>query len=136
MVNIYFQTTFKRPNQHEGKYIFILEYLTSKGPATFTKSGALEGNMNEANIKTLNLALDCLTRTEDLTIFTDNCYVAGLIDTYMDQWKANGFKNSKGEPVSEEIAKLYRVKKAHTEVRLKEHHSYKDWMERSLYGTH
>lgn len=128
-VNIYTMTTYRRPNQKRGGYGFVLESMTSKGPATYTRIGVKEEHTpNEAEAAVFRDALRMITKQCKINLFTESSYVAGGIE-YLASWESNDFKTKQGKEVFEawkEIAELLRGKEI--EVHLKEAHSYKEWL--------
>lgn len=135
IVKIYTSTTFKRPNQKRGAYSYILECETKRGPATLTDIGIMEDvTMNQAEIGTLKKALDKMVMESDFEIYTDSAYLAAVLNEWLPKWKANGYRNSKGEKISEDIVKVARILDGHIlAVHTKEDHEYRKIMD---YNTH
>lgn len=132
-VNIYLLTTIRGPREQEGHGIYLLECITERGPVTVSGIVPVTAPENQAEVITMLAALKRLRQQCNLTLFTDNNYLARAIEHYLPKWKENGFVTSKGEPVKEEwkeIAEILNGKPIQCEV--KTQHSYKNWLRREL----
>lgn len=131
-VNIYTVTTIKGPGRKTGTYTYLLEYETSKGAATLTKSGIFEEvTENQAEIKVLLEAASRLNEPCNLTIFTESNYLKSGVDDWLEKWKSAGWKNSKGKEIanSEEWKQIAKLIGLHQIIiKSKEAHSYRNWM--------
>jgi len=65
----------------------------------FKLSGGLPHTTN--NVMELTAALKCLehTRKQEVTIYTDSCYLKNGITKWVLNWKKNGWKTAGGQPV-------------------------------------
>lgn len=137
-VNLYIMTDITSLKPKDGKYIYILECPTAKGPATLTKAGTLENkSSNSADITVLEAALGRLNKASELEIYTENQYTSASLQYWMKNWKANGFKDSKGDDIKhqEEWMRISALLEKHTyNVHLKELYEYKTWMQNQLKG--
>lgn len=137
-VNMFILTDIVSMKPKNGKYIYILECITAKGPATLTKAGTLENkSSNSADITVLEAALSRLNTSCELEIYTDNQYTSSSLQYWMKNWKANSFKDSKGEDIKhqKEWMRISALLEKHKyNVHLKELYEYKEWMLNELKG--
>lgn len=130
-VNIYLCTTAKKPINATAGTAFVIECMTSKGPATLSHSGALENvSRNQAEILCLMESLKKLNKACDLTIYASNTFTAAVLNEYLPKWEASGWKKSKGEdvdPIYKELKNLLNPHKFHGE---NGSHSYSEWLKR------
>lgn len=133
-VNIYIKTTAKAPVNKNVGFGYVLEVITSKGPATYSYIGTLEeATKNEAEGIVLLEALKHLKEPYTVTLYTDADYTAAVFTKYLPRWFENGFKNQRGEPVSDTWKQLaIFLSKKLTSVEHKKAHSYSGWLEREI----
>lgn len=136
-VNIYTYTDIRGPRKRAGRYIYLLEQETAKGPATLHKIEEVTVPETENKIQLMAVikALRRLIKSCDLVIHTHSEYVAaGFSKGWIEKWAGNGWKTGKGEPVAnrpewEEMAELLN---AHEFEFCTGRHIYSIWMEREL----
>ena len=130
-VNIYTFTTAKKPINFTAGTAFVIECITSKGPATLSHTGKLENvTRNQAEIYCLIEALRKLNKPCELEIYASNAFTAAVLNDYLPKWEANGWKTSKGEDVIElykELKNLLKPHKFHGENGI---NSYTEWLTR------
>ena len=134
-VNIYVQTSFRRPRKGNGWFGYVLETQTRDGPATRTGFELLEDTTrHQAEILSVSKALERMVKPSEITIFTDSLYVAGGFRTWVEQWQQNGWVNSRGEPVAyqEEWKKLLELAKPHKITVENAEHEYSGWLKTEL----
>lgn len=132
-VNIYTQSAFKGIRQTSGSIIYILEFKTKKGSATLTKMRYFPHTTpNEAELRNIIEALRRMNEKCELTIYTDSAFVAaGYNSGWIDNWKKNNWKTSKGEEVThvklwQELDRLLMGHKFNFVVGMA--HEYRNWM--------
>lgn len=132
-VNIYTQSAFKGIRQTSGSIIYILEFKTKKGSATLTKMRYFPHTTpNEAELRNIIEALRRMNEKCELTIYTDSAFVAaGYNSGWIDNWKKNNWKTSKGEEVAhvklwQELDRLLMGHKFNFVVGMA--HEYRNWM--------
>ena len=69
--------------------------------------GAEETTNNRMELTAAIEALNALTRPCDVVLTTDSVYVKDGITAWIDGWKRRGWKNSKKEPVKNEVAQQH-----------------------------
>lgn len=134
-VNIYTQTSFRRPRKGNGWVGYVLEMQTSAGPATLTDFKLLEDTTrHQAELLSVCKALERMTKPSEITIFTDSLYVASGLNSWVEQWQKNDWNNSRGEPVAykEEWQQLLELAKPHKVTVKNEEHNYKNWLASEL----
>lgn len=100
-VKIYLESTIKSPRESTGVIGYVVEVPTSKGPATFSNFHHITATKNQAQIMALNMALARMKKMPfTLSIYADFGYLESAFSQgWIDQWKKNGWKNAKNEPV-------------------------------------
>ena len=134
-VNIYTQTSFRRPRKGNGWVGYVLEMQTSAGPATLTDFKLLENaTRHQAELLSVCKALERMTKPSEITIFTDSLYVASGLNNWVEQWQKNDWNNSRGEPVAykEEWQQLLELAKPHKVTVKNEEHNSKNWLSSEL----
>lgn len=101
-VNIYLESSIKSPRESEGIIGFVIEVPTKGDPATKSQFYRVTANKNQAQLMILNIALSHLKKMPfALSIYADFGYVESAFSQgWIDQWKKNGWKNAKNEPVA------------------------------------
>lgn len=130
-VNIYIVTTAKGARNATAGFCYILEaVIEGKEPATVTASGKYENvTKNQAEARTLAKAMQRVKLGNEVTLWIDSQYIKSVLNTWLDGWKKNGWKNAKGEDISpewKEVAYLL-VGREIKEIK-NEPHTYKTWM--------
>lgn len=132
-VNIYIASSVKGLRKQDGVVGFILE-LEERKDYTLTQFGAVEQvTENESYLRALKHALKRLTKKCDLSVWTDNIYMASAFEQgWLSSWIENDWKNAKGREVAnksewEEIANL--LNGTVPEFHVKQSHSFKQWLD-------
>lgn len=132
-VNLYIHHTIKGPGKRDGTYCYILEYVTERGNATFTKVGELDGvTEKQAEIRVITDALERMKDTCILTVYTSNYHVSAAFERHwIEKWKENGWVNAKNKPVAnkEEWQKMADLLgRQQFRFFMKRKHTYLEWM--------
>lgn len=100
-VNIYLESTIRSPQASDGIIGFVIEVPTKGEPATKSQFYRVTANKNQAQLMILNIALSHLKKMSfALSIYADFGYLESAFSQgWIDQWKKNGWKNAKNEPV-------------------------------------
>ncbi len=100
-VNIYIETSKKGPSRGKGVYGAIIEYETTKGPATLTIFKQLENTTeNQAELEAAVDALKHLTKPCYVTIYTGCTYFIHAMLGWLLQWAKNDWINAKGKTLA------------------------------------
>lgn len=134
-VRLYIETSIRGPRRRTGAYAYVLEYRSAAGPVTLTEVKALPETTEHQSLCVGILAAVKRLRSCDLTICTSSGYIKSVFDDWLDNWIANGFKTSKGEPIKDaekwqEIAE--RLNGTPVRAELTTEHTYRDWMLREV----
>lgn len=100
-VNLYLESTIRSPQASDGIIGFVIEVPTKGEPATKSQFYRVTANKNQAQLMILNIALSHLKKMSfALSIYADFGYLESAFSQgWIDQWKKNGWKNVKNEPV-------------------------------------
>lgn len=139
-VDLYICSSIKGPGRRDGRYIFVLETLTGKGPATLTgkPKDVTEVTAYQSELIAINEGLKRLTKPCSLRIHASNVTLrAALQNEWYKNWAANDYKNSKGEEIScaeewKDFVENLGGNKI-TDV-VSDRHSYSAWMESECAG--
>lgn len=131
-VNLYVYTTVKGPQKQKGAYTYILEVMTSKGPATCSGTDILDSiTEHQAYLLALAAGLKRLHKRCELVIHIDSVFIASCVEKWLDTWRKNDWKNAKGQQVThveewKELALMLDVYKVRFVVG--EKNTYSDWL--------
>lgn len=136
-VDIYIDTSMKGPKKRGGWYTYIVAVETEKGTAdTGDTKKAEDATENQATLLGLEAALKRINTSCHLILHLECDYVAtALINGWPEQWRYNGWMTTKNKPVcdAEKWRSIQEILNAHEfEVRLKEPHTYREWMRSKL----
>ena len=136
-VDIYVDASIKGPRRRDGWWTYIIAFQTGSGTADAGDTGKAENTTeNQATILGLEAALKRINTSCHLVLHLECEYVARvLINGWLEQWPYNGWMTAKNKPVSdcENWQSIRSLLSGHDfEVRLKEPHTYREWMQRKL----
>lgn len=136
-VNIYIYTTIQGPKRRAGIGMFILETITSKGEATFTKQMELEPmTEHQAELVVLCKAMEKLKRCCQIHIYTQSQFVSSAVTNgWVAKWKENSWQNSKMQAVANamEWQKMLDLLNENVfDFKVCEKHKYLNWMKNEL----
>jgi ribonuclease HI len=134
-VSVYTMTSHKSPKSLNGRAVYTLEAETGKGPANVTRFVQIEATANGAAVEVIAEALEHVKAGHAVDIYTESPYAANGLSEWMEQWKKEGWKNSKGKDIAnraawEHIAEMLAGREY--SVHLQEKHSFRRWMEAQL----
>ena len=100
-VNPYLESTIRSPQASDGIIGFVIEVPTKGEPATKSQFYRVTANKNQAQLMILNIALSQLKKMSfAMRICAHFAYLdSAFSQGWIDQWKKNGWKNAKNEPV-------------------------------------
>ncbi|MBQ9302058.1 RNase H family protein [Butyrivibrio sp.] len=132
-INIYVHTNIKSVKaKAAGLFIWIIEFMTAKGPATLTGREEITATWKEAELMAIVKALGRLKKPCELTIFTGNVQVAAALhNAWYKKWAESGYTNSKGETIenADRWKELAESIEKHTVLAAtSQSHSYTSWM--------
>jgi len=134
-VNIYVQTSFRRPRKGSGWIGYVLETQGRSGPITLTNFIQLEeATRHQAELLSVSKALERMVMPSEITIFTDSLYVASGLNSWVEQWQQNNWQSARGVPVlyREEWERLLELIKPHIVTVKNEEHEYSGWFKTEL----
>lgn len=134
-IDLYIHTSIKGVNPTDGKYIYVLEFQTEKGPVTRTEGAKdiEEATSYLAELTAITEALQRLKRSCNLRIHLENrILMSALRNKWFKAWEMTGYKNSKGEDIAhkEKWESFNELLKDNTiETVVCDRHSFSSWME-------
>ena len=134
-VNIYVQTSFRRPRKGSGWIGYVLETQGRSGPITLTNFIQLEeATRHQAELLSVSKALERMVMPSEITIFTDSLYVASGLNSWVEKWQQNNWQSARGVPVlyREEWERLLELIKPHIVTVKNEEHEYSGWFKTEL----
>lgn len=101
-VNVYTYVSVRDLNKRDRAVGYVLEVQTSKGPERRHRVGMIEDvTEKQAQLMVLTLALQRLTKSCVLNIYTDSNYIASAYNLgWMKRWKENFWMNAKGKKIA------------------------------------
>lgn len=133
-INVYLEFDKKKKAKCIRHYGYVLETQYKGKPYTVTDFGAVEGTYNLATIKVMTMALKRIAKAKDkeISIYTDNTYIANTIRYQMGSWVRNGYRGTTGSPwkYQEDWLKLYTIIAPAAKISMigAPEHSYSAWM--------
>lgn len=136
-VDIYIDTDIKGPRRCDGSYIYIVAVQTSAGTADIGNQKKVEDTTeNQLTLLALETALKRLNKPCHLVLHLECHYVASALkNKWYVNWHNHDWLTAKNEPVrdAEKWRRIeYLLNEHDFEVKLKEPHTYRDWMQREL----
>lgn len=140
MLNLYMMTDYRSPSQKNGRGIYILEAITSKGPATVTKKEEFhEVSENRVNLMMYLEAIKRINTPSEVLLHTDSNYLLSGFMEWSKKWERNQWTNGKGKDIKnadlwKEALALNRAKGIVLSATTQKH-SFTSWMKGEL-GLH
>lgn len=134
-VNIYVQTSFRRPRKGNGWVGYVLEMQTNAGAATLSNFKYLEDvTRHQAELLSVSKALERMTKPCEIVIYTDSLYVTSGLNCWVEQWQQNNWQSARGVPVlyREEWEQLLELTKPHIVTVKNEEHGYSGWLKSEM----
>lgn len=135
-VNVYVETTAKKPGMQEARYIAVLEMKTEKGPVTLQREGILKGTKNSIELQALKMALERVKMRVSLHLYINSAYIFNaFLQGLPQKWQENGWKTAKNTPVANESEwreLQYLLVGKQFEIHIRQEHEYRNWMESEL----
>lgn len=134
-IDLYTYSTIKGNSKKPGRYMFIIEMKTGKGPATLTGRPTEEEELTgyRAELLAIVKALERIRKPCRITIHATNVtLMAALQNGWFKTWAENDYTNSKGEEIScaDEWKQFNEVLKENIIADVvQDKHSYLSWME-------
>lgn len=100
-VNIYLETSIRGLNRTVGWYGYLVEYIDGRGKAHTREAYGYEMGVtpNMLILKVFCAALDRMTRSCAITVYTDSTYLREGCERRLERWKENGWKTAHNEEI-------------------------------------
>lgn len=136
VTNVYVDSTIKNPKRGEGTAMYLLEYVTDKGPATAKEFIHLPDTTEDAIILTALIeALGHFLKKTEIKLFVKSPGVFNAISSgRIQKARIDGFLNAKGQSIknAELWAIFLSMIPKHSWTITDEDHSYSNWMKDEL----
>jgi len=136
-VDIYIDTDIKGPRRRDGAYLYIIAVHTDKGTADAgNRIRAEDTTENQLTLMAIKTALKRINKPSHIVFHLECAYVANALkNRWYEEWRRHNWQTAKNDTVKD--AEIWRdieyLLNAHDfEVRLKEPHTYRNWMQRTL----
>lgn len=135
-VNLYVDTNINGVGKKKGKYIYLLETETSKGPATVYDIKEVEATKDVAEIEAIVAAVKRLNPNSctELNIYVTSRMLMTNLNDYLSRWAAHNFLGANGKRLSrwEDWQTIYEnTQKIHMRA-YNNTHSYSKWLLKQL----
>lgn len=132
-IKLYVHTDIRGNKAVAGHFIYVLEFMTKRGPATLTaKEEVRECTSKKAELRAINSALKRLTKPCAVFIHCENInLLAAIQNKWYRKWEEDGWKNSRGLEITdaEEWQEFSGLMKVNELLGAAKHdHSYLSWM--------
>lgn len=134
-IDIYIYSSIKGNSRKDGKFIYILETLTGKGPATLTgkPKKVTEVTGYQSELLALGEALKRIKKPCGIKVHASNMTLLTVLQNgWYKKWAETGYKNSKGEDVSyADEWRLFNDQLGGSSITdaVADKHTYSSWME-------
>ena len=134
IVNIYIAVDSRNTRKSKKKYGYVLELKDN--PDTRDGFGEIEATYNGATLKAINEALGRLNQSCEVRIFTENKFIANMMEHNLERWACTEFRTTKGEPVENqtEWMRLWELSQEQLIMAVTGKHSYSIWIEEQMKG--
>lgn len=138
IVNIFVGTDLRGPKKRRGKYIYVIQFISSNGKKAELTDGGIEDDMSENSIALSALlhALRRLNKPCNLHIHIENHYFRNTyLNGWAQEWQRNGWKKGNGTiPANMDLwYQLLAELKDHTVViEPIGRHEFAEWMRMEL----
>lgn len=123
--------------RRHGTYLYIIAMETGKGTADVGNMESVQDTTeNHLTLLALEAAIKRITKPCHIILHLECPYVAAVLKNgWYKQWQSNGWKTNKKKEICdvENWRRILEFLNAHDfSVRLKEPHTYREWMRRTL----
>ena len=136
-IDIYALTNIRGIGKSSGAFIWLFEFMTSKGVVTRNeKKSVVNVTARIAELMALIKALERITKPCEIMIHVSNSNLAKTLENgWIHTWAETGFINAKGEQMKDAALwqQFYDLFKQHTFLGVTcERHTYTSWMKTEL----
>ena len=139
-VNIYIETNRRGPSIGQGKYMYLIEFISQKTGEPITREGMEsfeKTHENELALRAIIAAGKRLNKPCRIRIFTGcNHILSTTHNSWHIEWQKNGWKKKNGETIKNAAlwGELVAVLQKHAVSYTKDEHSYRNWMQERMKG--
>lgn len=130
-VHIYVESDSVAPRSMRRQTGYVLEYIQRSGePYTVAGFAERTGTYNAVILQTIIEAMERITKSCEIHLHSQNCYILRMIDRNLPIWANNGYRTAKGGMVANhfEWQKLWEIKQRHLLIGEPGGHSYYFWI--------
>lgn len=128
--SIYIGISSGYPRKADRKYGYVLEYV--RNGDTYTREGFGEtcATYHGACLQAVIEALGRFRKDCEITLYTEDPYVAKSMEKDLATWAGNGFTTKKGKPVADQElwSQLWPLYEKYTIKGIPGRHSYSSWL--------
>lgn len=132
-MNIYIESSVKGLKRQNGIVGFVIEKNIETGDTVTQFGKVTDATENLAELLALKYALKRVPQDADITVYTDNKYIAGVFgQNWLSKWMESGWKTAKNTDVANKEhwqAVTESLGSRIPDFRLAEPHSYKRWLQ-------
>ena len=134
-VNIYVASTIKDLRKHDGKYIYLLEYETKNGPATFHEIKEFKNRSKlGAELAAVVAALEHINKPCDINIYVNTRQFETYFRHYLPTWAKHKWRKTDGKLITwgKNWQDIYKKASEHQILVHFKTHSYSNWLLKEL----
>lgn len=134
-VHIYIETDSASPKDTEKQYGYVLECRMASGKIETRQGfGKLEGTYHQITLSALSEAMKRIHKSCEITVHTENIFVANMLNQNMERWAGNGFLTSKGKPIAnqDKWRDIWDSYKKHIVKTESGSHAYSSWLQMEM----
>lgn len=129
VVHLYAESGNVAPRNLTRKTGYVLEYITKTGrTVTRERFTDREGTYNAVTLQMIAEGLQRLVHPCEVHVHTQNRYILTMMSTRLEEWKENGYRTARGDPVSNDEKWKQIAETEHLLVPEPGSHPYLEWM--------
>ena len=134
VVNLYVATNIRGVGKKKGKFIYLLETETSKGPATIHDIQEIEATKDVAELTALAIATARIKKSCELNVYVTSEQLMHNLRHFLSRWAKNNYCRSDGRRLS--CWQLWKTVYENTSICdmrvYNKSHSYSKWLLKQL----
>lgn len=129
VVHLYAESGNVAPRNLARKTGYVLEYITKNGrTVTRERFTDREGTYNAVTLQMIVEGLQRLVHPCEVHIHTQNRYILTTMSTRLEEWKENGYRTARGDPVANDEKWKQIAETEHLLVPEPGNHTYLEWL--------
>lgn len=132
-VNIYIETDSSLRSTQK-RFGYVLECKIRGEPVTREGFGTTEGTKNAVTLQAITEALARIRQPCEITIYTQNTFIANMFTYQLPKWVENEFHNRQGKEIAnrQQWEQIWEASKKHNIKITPGKHQFSEWITEQL----